>query len=360
MKYLFGLLILTVNLFAIPRFAALEGLDCATCHVSPAGGGARNPYGSEYMNESLTALKAVPDLSRLKAAGIIPEGLLVGADLRYQAVATETVKHFPMQASVYLGWEFSNIQIALQSLYVNDEPALGYTLRWEGLPLESWLSVARQVPAFGLRTDDHTAFIRGGNLTRQALDWEGMPFIPTGAVPHGISLGSGALGTVILQVGLGEPFLQPASDASAHGYLRLDTWGYQLGIDYQVSVSQLNEGDLSLSEIDILAGRDAFSYQGAFSRAMHWTGPDLLSLAVLHEWSYRPLPGMDLFLRYEFWDPDISLQDGAIDRWALGVDLFPVNGIEFKLLYRIHGVDNADFLRADQDRQLLAQVHVYY
>ena len=57
-------------------------------------------------------------------------------------------------------------------------PNMEYWALISNLPLNSWLRVGRTLPNYGLRIDDHTSFIRGGNLnkTNIGLEKEGLLF----------------------------------------------------------------------------------------------------------------------------------------------------------------------------------------
>ena len=354
------ILILGTSLHGLPRFSALEGVDCATCHVNPAGGGVRTGYGSDYINESLTAYNGIPSLGDLKLSGIIPEGLLVGGDLRIQSIRSDELRSFPMQAVAYGGWEGGNLKAVAELEYRQDEVQFGYTTTWSGLPGDSWISASRQIPAFGLRLDDHTSFVRGGNLSTLAMPLEGMPFDPLGDRPHGVSIGTYALAGFSFQAGTGTAFMTNAVNADSYWFVRGDNAGYVGPLSYTVSLNYLEESDLSLSEIDILGQWSRLAYLGAFSRSENWTGAGISSLAVHHEGNYRLIQGVDLVLRYEFFDPDIDLSNGSIQRWSAGVDLYPVTGIELKVLYRQHTLENVSAYNPDKDPQLLVQLHLYY
>jgi len=45
---------------ALPEYSALTGEPCATCHISPSGGGNRTPRGQAWVGSNKPA--AVPDL----------------------------------------------------------------------------------------------------------------------------------------------------------------------------------------------------------------------------------------------------------------------------------------------------------
>jgi mono/diheme cytochrome c family protein len=70
--FIFGALLLCTALLlwaapaittqALPEYAAQTGEPCATCHVSPSGGGPRTPRGQAWVAEGKTG--SVPDLTQ--------------------------------------------------------------------------------------------------------------------------------------------------------------------------------------------------------------------------------------------------------------------------------------------------------
>jgi len=50
---IFILLFALTSLQAYPKFAALTGEKCQSCHVNPTGGGMRNLYGVKYGKDNL-------------------------------------------------------------------------------------------------------------------------------------------------------------------------------------------------------------------------------------------------------------------------------------------------------------------
>lgn len=69
---------------ALPEYSAQVGEPCATCHVSPSGGGPRGPRGTAWVASSKPG--AVPDL--LQALEILGVRLTVDP-LEYRAVTQE-------------------------------------------------------------------------------------------------------------------------------------------------------------------------------------------------------------------------------------------------------------------------------
>ena len=89
-----------------------------------------------------------------------------------------------------------------------------------------------------------------------------------------------------------------------------------------------------------------------------WIQPEITNLATIHQLSYRLFQGLDIVGRYEFFDPDIDLTTGAIQRTSLGLEFFPVRGVEMKLSYRTSSLDLPD-ASPGPESQILSQIHFY-
>jgi hypothetical protein len=52
--------------------------------------------------------------------------------------------------------------------------------------------------------------------------------------------------------------------------------------------------------------------------------------------------GVDLKLAYDFYDQDVKYATGAKSRYSVGVEFFPVSGVEIRPLYRLLRHQNPD------------------
>jgi len=59
------------------------------------------------------------------------------------------------------------------------------------------------------------------------------------------------------------------------------------------------------------------------------------SLVAFGEAGYVLTPGVDLKVSYDFFDPDRDLKTGAVSRYSVGVEFFPISGVEVRPVYRI-------------------------
>ena len=160
---LFGTIIFSAQ--AEPYLAIKNNTQCSTCHINPAGGGARNAYGAYYGAHALPQTAGSMDLFD---AGRLGETLRIGADLRANynqsnREGAEDARGFETQSG--------QLYIVLQpkdsrfSLYIDEQVAPGGALNRETFILTKlsgnhYLKAGHIMLPYGLRLEDDTAFIR--------------------------------------------------------------------------------------------------------------------------------------------------------------------------------------------------------
>ncbi|MBT3254689.1 MAG: hypothetical protein HN995_02880 [Candidatus Marinimicrobia bacterium] len=354
------LLSLTVSsLLALPRFALMEDVSCGSCHSYQGGGGNRTSYGEEYARESLV----LKDISLPWENEESEFPLYFGVDTRYQMIAQadEDLRQFPMQFALYGGAELGSFIAHAEVSRISEEFRVTGGLRYEGLPLESWVGVAKALPVLGWRIDDHSVFTRGGNLTLQGLQREGMPYTPYIESPQLVQMGSSFIYGFDVTLMAGTPFIDPnrAFDAKLFKAAKMsylysgDLFTGQIGLAY------FDENDLINGSVASWGvSSHGFVWLGEWSQMNGWIQPEITNLATIHQLSYRLFQGLDIVGRYEFFDPDIDLTTGAIQRTSLGLEFFPVRGVEMKLSYRTSSLDLPD-ASPGPESQILSQIHFY-
>ncbi len=348
-------LLLAVNMVeAVPRFALMEDINCTGCHSYNGGGAGRNTYGKEYVIESLTMKNAsYPWVDEERESAVY-----FGLDTRYQLIASqdEDVRNFPMQLALYSGAEWGNAIGHFEVNRINDTYRVTGGLRYDGLPFETWVSLSRELPVMGWRIDDHTVFTRGGNLTPLGLDREGLPLTPFVEAPDMIEVGSEPLLGLELSLMSGTSFLSRNED-----YFSALKASYNHSGDFVTvkgELALLVEGGTELTVASWGVAVSDFVWLGEVSILENWPQQNLTNLALLYQLSYRVAPGLDLIGRYEFFDQNTTLKTGAIGRYSLGVELFPIPGIELKLSYRRSQLD-LPVVNPSPQGQFLGQLHVY-
>ena len=203
MKYhIYIFLLLSLNLssaFALPRFAVANGASCIVCHVNPTGSGMRNNHGNNIVALEELPLKRWLDKGDENWDGYITDNLQIGGDFRIQGIQyndTENTREsavFPMQADIYTNLKLNkNAQIFSKVGFKGSGPPnIEYWVLINNLHKGAWLRMGRTLPNYGLRVDDHTSFIRGGNLSKTSvgLEKEGLLFRPDLHTPAILELG---------------------------------------------------------------------------------------------------------------------------------------------------------------------------
>ncbi|MCF7825872.1 MAG: hypothetical protein K9M55_07710 [Candidatus Marinimicrobia bacterium] len=362
MKLLIRMALLSLtasSLLALPRFALMEDVSCSSCHSYQGGGGNRTSYGEEYARESLIMKDIV--LPWENDDSEFP--LYFGLDTRYQMIAQsdEDFRQFPMQFALYGGAEFGRLIAHAEISRISDEFRVTGALRYEGLPLESWVSLARELPVLGWRIDDHSVFTRGGNLTLQGLSHEGMPYTPFMEAPELVEMGSSPIPGLDFTLMAGTPFIDSNRALDAN-YFTAAKVSYSYSgnlLSAQLGLAYLDENQLINTAVASWGvSSHGLVWLGEWAQMNGWIQSEITNLATFHQLSYRLFLGLDIVGRYEFFDPDIDLSTGAIQRVSLGFEFFPVRGLEMKLSYRSSTLDLPD-MQSDPESQILSQIHLY-
>ncbi len=288
---------------ATVKLAMAAGASCNLCHVTPSGGGLRNSYGLEEI--------ILGELPRPKAVQTAPKGfstdlnpnLRWGLDGRIQAfnyIRPDTLTPsssgmFPMQLTTYAHVTLGpalDLYAAHYLLQTTTEWWGRFTAK-EGL---RYVRVGRFLPAYGLRLDDHTSFIRGGNtggITQGGLGKEGFPF---GPFTHGGGAieGGSYLGDLHLSASLSNPFLPGSKTAdplfkgmtlALRGELTKFLSGPNLNV--VAGAAYLKDGDLRLGGLFGGATRNSLTVLAEVDLITEWAGAGITSLATYLEVDLR-------------------------------------------------------------------------
>ncbi|MAF11480.1 hypothetical protein CMK11_13605 [Candidatus Poribacteria bacterium] len=341
---------------ALPRFSLQEGEGCHLCHANPSGAGLRNGYGVEkFGNDKLAA----DDRRDIDAQ--ISDHLRVGGDIRTQAYAyiddldgvegaTDTTDvsngFFTMQADLYANWELTDHA----SVYI-EQDILNRTAEVFGMMAsedhEKYIKAGSFLPNYGLRVDDHTAFIRGGNPRADRDDglfWEAnyadsgvemgaeiADFYLTGGIYNG-----GAIATIP------DRDDEKAFLGRAERYVELGSLNALLGGNVYTNNNSAIEGRMLLAGGFVGVGGDVWTLMGELDIADKYLADDagtggLTSLAVFVEGTFRVAKGIHIIERFEFFDPDLDLESGRFWRASLGAELYPIPYLEIKPTFRYTG-----------------------
>ncbi len=361
-------IIFFVNLsFALPRFAVQNGLSCIACHVNPTGSGLRNDYGTNVVALEELPLERWLDKGNEDWDGYISDHLQVGGDFRLQGVqyndsdSTRKSAFFPMQADIYSYLKLNNNASIFTKIGVRGSSRLSaeYWALVNNLPQNAWVRVGRTLPNYGLRVDDHTSFIRGGNFSRTLLDLdkEGLIFGPYLNPPVILELGVPMFGGLQWTSSIGTGIVKSSEELNNLTTQFNYTGSINDNITYMGGFSYMQENNFSMLGISGGISFSDFTWTFEADQAENWIDGNT-SLALYDEIAWEIIQGVQLIGKYDFFDPKTDWQTGSISRYTFGAEIYPLNIMEIKLQLRMNQVDldNA----AATDPEYLIQTHFWF
>lgn len=365
-------IILFINLsFALPRFAVQNGLSCIACHVNPTGSGLRNSYGNDVMALEELPLERWLDKGNENWDGYISDHLQIGGDFRLQGVqyndsdSTRESAFFPMQAEIYAFLKlnenagiFAKLGLPRRGGDANKE----YWVLLSNLPQKSWLRIGRSIPNYGLRVDDHTSFIRGGNLekTRFGLDVkEGLIFTPILHLtpPAILELGVPMFGGLQWTSSISTSIINNSEELNNLTTQFNYTGSINDNITYMGGFSYMQEINFSMLGISGGISFSDFTWTFEADQAENWIDGNT-SLALYDEIAWEIIQGVQLIGKYDFFDPKTDWQTGSISRYTFGAEIYPLNIMEIKLQARFNQLDQDN--STTPDPEYLIQTHFWF
>lgn len=327
-------------MWSLPRFALQEGTSCNLCHVNPSGGGLRNDYGISVASQERSKYTGGP--LGTSYTGMINDHLRIGGDIRflnYNTMETDQIKSalFPMQADISSHWKMSE----KFSLVVKQDMLRGRNdvwVLWNGFLKNGFLKIGKDTPNYGIKLDDHTSFIRGGNLNNKVLQNEGLIFSPYLTSPGMLECGF-TFNNIFVSQSIANQFIKGSSQGGFNEYLhdkaftsRVEWRPSFYNINSQLGVSFLQQGLIRLSGIYGGLATKKISWMGEVDVAEEYasSGTYLVSYSELN---YH-LKGYDLQLKYDFFDEDMDTLGNAIQRITVGFELVPIPFFEIRFQAR--------------------------
>jgi len=219
--------------------------------------------------------------------------------------------------------------------------------------LKGHLKIGKFVPNYGLRLDDHTAFIRtytgfspeGGRpeLTGLEAGISPGPVMVSGGVFNAQDGFGGTAGSEKAYLGRAEGIFGIAKDVS-------------VGIGADVFHRQQATGSVTL-----YGGFGSFSIgkltilgEGDLVRS-RYTARTQTGVLVYGEADYTIVDGVDVLVAYDFYDPDKDIKSGTLSRYSVGVGFIPFGGVEVRPIYRIIQEDPVNA----KNNELHVLFHIY-
>lgn len=328
---------------AYPQLQLSTGAErCPACHVSPAGGGLLNDYGRD---EAGSTISRGGDGRFLHGLWEPPRWLELGADLRGAAAIRyrdrdRELLAFPMQADAYVragGPRLSVTVVAgLRGGARDPQPPLverivsreHYAMYEHGSG--AYVRAGRFFPVFGLRSQDHTAFVRrylGFHTLEEpygvaaGYHGDGWEAHASGFVPRPVEvLGAGprASGAAVYA----ERRFCDRVALAAQGRIAVSA------DDRRITGGVIAKRWFPDAALMVLAELDV--QHQAFTGG---AGPGRLQLAGYAGASRFVARGVMVGAAYHRWQPDLLLH-GARDAFELNAQYFPLAHVELHLLAR--------------------------
>jgi hypothetical protein len=372
-------IILTVNEYALPRFALRMGASCADCHVNPTGGAMRNRGGWHYGLRVLPLVSPYQKDKDLLMDDNIGKNIQFGFDYRTQYVYSQQfgkTSFQKMQGSVYLNAKIlDSIDVYGNYDFVNST--------WQGyaiahiLPNYSYIKAGTFVPDFGVLLDDHTAYTRGGDLGYLFTTGirQGLIYDPRFNIT-GVEVGANISDFGLLTASVGNPvslsFTDPTYTASIHfNPIIASKVAVMFGGSYSnfrgplIFSSTLHTSVPSDHTVNMYGGFlgfcvDGFTLIGEYDIAKDYIVTGTNSSAQMAEASYVIMKGLEAVVRYDRFDPNTSVSNDEVSRLNVGFSFYPYSFIEIIPEYRFQFQAEPPGQTAPKQNSALLQFHFYY
>lgn len=341
-------------LFSLPSYAIEENSGCINCHVNPTGGVMRNDYGSNiYSLDELSIRKWIKDK---EFDGYISDNIQIGGEFRIQSYAGQVESSiFPMQIDIHTNIEFNN-DISMFMKYGADPE---FYILLDDLLGSDWIKIGRTISDYGLKIDDHTSFIRGGNSTKS--------YIYSGSVDEGLvfDFASTYKNPTLVEFGKKLSSNIYLTGSISTGLIDEKNKNLTLSARYKNKIAEksvlfgssfMKEDDFKMIGLYGGFSKGKFTYSYEIDRAYNWINT-YESIASYFEIKYKPIQGIHIIGKYDYFDKNYDVSDGSVDRYSFGINIFPLNYIELKFQlreYKLYSIDSTP------NTEYLVQLHTWF
>jgi hypothetical protein len=362
-----GALLVALPACAEPYLAVRTGAKCMSCHVNPTGGGKRTEYGNIYAQTTLAAARLDPASGKTTEAppphaddiwtGRLNNYVAVGADAR----ANLDASNVPNEEDT-LAFDLKSVQLYLDlqpipnrlSLYVDQRVAPGaaenreaYALLWSA-SRTAYLKAGRMFLPYGLRLEDDSAFVRQVTGINFASSDDG--------VEGGLELGSWSAYLAITNGTAGGAETNKGKQWSA--LLNFVQPDWRVGASFNFNANDAADrqmqnvfAGLRTGIVSWLGEADYIIDDGtAGGRRKLWAG--------LLEGNVEVARRHNLKLTYEYYDPNLDVDEDQRERYSLVWEYVPFQFTQFRAGYR----DNKGIPQnnAQNANQLFLQWHAFF
>lgn len=349
----FMLVICSLDMIALPRFAVKLGDKCSNCHYNPSGGGMRSLDGWYWGKNVLSMISARDKDYNMSPR--ISDNISIGLDYRTQYIYSQSSNRTYFQnmtAALYTSFALSK-QINLVGKYdfVNE--------LWEGygvaniLPGNGYIKAGVYTPNYGIRLDDHTAYTREGLIFNPFYREAGFEI---GYYAEDWLYASASAGSNLSDVTSNytkDPTYTARVEVTPHfGEVGLMFGGSYASVKLQGSAGALNT---TMYGGFFGFGYDELSLLAEYDLANDLSTPDVKSTVLMVEAAYGIITGLDAVVRYDRIDYNTDVEADEISRFVFGFEFHPYSFIEVRPQYRLvledPSVDNDSFV---------LQLHFWY
>lgn len=342
-------------IFSLPSYAIEQNSNCINCHVNPTGGLMRNDYGSNiYSLDELSIRKWINEDKKFD--GFISDNIQIGGEFRIQSYkGRKSTSIFPMQIDLYSNVDFDN-NISLFMKYGAKQELY---LLLDDYNNVDWIKIGKTIPDYGLKLDDHTSFIRGGNSSNT--------FVYSGSIDQGLIFDYAAEydDPILIEMGLKINKNISLTSSISNGIVNDNENNITISIKSKSSSiygnllfgsSLMKEKDFKMLGIFGGFAKNKLTLSFEFDKAYNWI-ENFKSMASYMELIYKPIQGVHLTAKYDYFDKDISVIDGSTERYSFGVNFFPINMLELKFQIREYELFSID---TNINTEYLVQLHTWF
>ncbi|OGU73853.1 MAG: hypothetical protein A2V93_08505 [Ignavibacteria bacterium RBG_16_34_14] len=370
----FLMLIFFSEIHSLPRFSLRGGGgDCLGCHVNPTGGNMRNKSGWGFGKNVLPMITPEDDFQMSNKIG---DNIQLGLDLRGQTllktIPSTDGNKYKIDFQRMTGSIYTNIDLSEK---INVFTRYDFIQQiWEAygvahiLPNNSYVKGGAFQPNYGIRLDDHTAYIRGGDLDLlfSTNVKTGLLYDPR-YIETGVELGFYFSDFAFLTASVGNPrsSLLFEYDPVYTANLKIQPEiGENKALFFGGSIAAFR-GFIPIigrvfPEVKMYGGYVGFgigdfTIMGEYDMANDYLYKDSASTALMVEVAYRIIKGLEAVVRLDRFDPNSDIDKDEYTRVIIGFEIFPYSFIEIKPQYRIQMEDPS----IDNDSALI-QFHIWY
>ncbi len=356
---LFNILFISSSVLALPRFAVRFNDRCIDCHVNPTGGIVRNEDGWYYGKLPMSMIS--PREKEITLSPKLSDNISFGLDMRGQFLYSQEKSRTDFQDMT--GAIYSNVKLSEKiDIVTRYDFVQGI---WEAygvariLPMNGYIKGGKFQPNFGIRIDDHTAYIKGGDfaLLRDG-GIHGLKYDPY-YLETGLEVGMYYEDIAFLTASVGRPSTQFTFQSDPSFTTRLEItptsgkFGLMFGGSYSNSKQRTNTFPASYNNSNLYGGfigigYDRFSLLAEYDIADNYIAEDITSSALMLKAAFLIQVGLEAIVRYDRFDPDNNIDKDDLGHLIVGLEFFPYSFVEIRPQYRFHlenpSVDNDAFI----------------